>query len=330
MSLHSPARHLTGILPPLVTPLSGPDQLDVAGLERLIEHVLAGGVQGLFILGTTGEGPALSYRLRRELIERTLRQVDERVPVLVGITDTATKEMTSLAVYAAERGAEALVLAPPYYFPNNQVELLEYFRSAARALPAPVFLYNMPSHTKTQIEMDTVRRAFDEPNIAGIKDSSGNMVYFHQLVALAAQHGGRPAFMGPEELLGESVLFGGSGGVSGGANLFPGLYVALFEAAQGGNLARVRQLHDLVMKISGSLYQVGSYGSGFLKNLKCALALRGLCAGGLADPAQSFAGADVERVRKLLDDIAAEVEQTLDDAPEARVSTIPKFVSTSA
>src|SRR5512136_2166219 len=81
-----------GIIPPLVTPLRERDTLDAAGLERLIEHVLSGGVHGLFILGTTGEGPSLSYRLRREVISRTCRQVANRVPVLVGITDTAFVE----------------------------------------------------------------------------------------------------------------------------------------------------------------------------------------------------------------------------------------------
>jgi dihydrodipicolinate synthase/N-acetylneuraminate lyase len=330
MPLNSPPRRWTGIFPPLVTPLSGPDDLDVPGLERLIEHVLEGGVHGLFILGTTGEGPSLSYRLRRELIERTLRQVGERVPVLVGITDTAAREMVSLGTFAAERGAEALVLAPPCYFPNSQPELLEYIRRAARILPAPVFLYNMPTHTKTHLEIETVRRAFDEPNIAGIKDSSGNMVYFHHLIALAAQHGSRPVLMGPEELLGDAILFGGSGGVSGGANLFPRLYVSIFEAARDGRLARVRELHDLVLKISGSLYQVGSYGSGFLKGLKCALSLRGICSGGMADPFQGFAGVEVERVRDLLDPLAGEVARLLDESRGAATSRPAEFVSTIA
>ena len=87
---------LTGIVPPLVTPLRGRDELDLPGLERLLEHVLAGGVHGLFILGTTGEGPSLSYRLRRELIERVCRQVKRRAPVLVGITDTAFVESLNL------------------------------------------------------------------------------------------------------------------------------------------------------------------------------------------------------------------------------------------
>src|SRR2546426_12586467 len=111
---------LTGIIPPLVTPLLARDELDVAGLVRLIEHVLAGGVSGLFILGTTGEGPSLSYRLRRELIECVCRQVKQRVPVLVGITDTAFVESVNVARASAEAGADAVVVAPPYYLPEAQ------------------------------------------------------------------------------------------------------------------------------------------------------------------------------------------------------------------
>ena len=83
---------LRGIIPPMITPLRDRDVLDRAGLERLIEHILAGGVHGLFVLGTTGEGPSLSYRLRQEVIEETCEQVNGRVPVLVGITDSSFTE----------------------------------------------------------------------------------------------------------------------------------------------------------------------------------------------------------------------------------------------
>src|SRR5690349_10624231 len=107
----------TGIIPPLVTPLLDRDTLDVGGLERLIERTLGGGVTGLFLLGTTGEGASLSYRLRRELIERASRQVKGRVPILVNITDTAFIESVNLARHAAVCGAAALVIAPPYYLP---------------------------------------------------------------------------------------------------------------------------------------------------------------------------------------------------------------------
>src|SRR6185312_5242098 len=111
---------LTGIIPPMITPLRGRDDLDVAGLERLIEHILAGGVSGLFILGTTVEGPGLSYRLRSELIQRTCKQVHQRVPILVGITDTSFVESVNVARSAGEFGADALVVAPPYYLPEAQ------------------------------------------------------------------------------------------------------------------------------------------------------------------------------------------------------------------
>src|SRR5438067_11401603 len=111
---------LQGIIPPLITPLKGWDELDLAGLERLVEHVIAGGVQGVFILGTTGEGPGLSYRLRRELIERVCRQARERVPILVGITDTSYVEALGLACHAAYCGAQAVVASAPYYMPPGQ------------------------------------------------------------------------------------------------------------------------------------------------------------------------------------------------------------------
>src|SRR3954454_12977845 len=108
-SLRSP---LAGIIPPLITPLRDRDELDHAGLERLVEHVLAGGVHGLFLLGTTGEAPGLSHRLRCELVERTCAQVADRVPLLVGVTDTSFVESVEMAEHAADAGASAAVLAP--------------------------------------------------------------------------------------------------------------------------------------------------------------------------------------------------------------------------
>ena len=114
---NSSAVPLSGIVPPLVTPLLASDRLDIAGLERLVEHVIAGGVQGLFILGTTGEGPSLSQALRRELITRVTTLAAGRLPVLVGISDAAVADSVALAAHAAEQGAAAVVAAPPFYFP---------------------------------------------------------------------------------------------------------------------------------------------------------------------------------------------------------------------
>ena len=296
-------RPLRGIIPPLVTPLLDRDTLDVAGLERLIEHILAGGVHGLFVLGTTGEAPSLSYRLRYELIERVCGQVKGRVPVLVGITDTSFVESLSIACKAQEAGAQAVVLAPPYYFPAGQVELLEYLEHITPELPLPVFLYNMPSYTKLVFEPDTVRAAADFPGIVGIKDSSGNMIYFRRLQSLLKD---RPEFsllIGQEELLAEAVLLGGHGSVCGGANLVPELYVELYNAACLKDMPKVESLHKKVMELSNAIYNVGRYESSFLKGLKCALSCIGICSDFLAEPFHRFRQAEHEVIQRYVKEL---------------------------
>ena len=296
---------IRGIIPPLVTPLLDRDTLDTAGLERLIEYVLAGGVHGLFILGTTGEAPSLSYRLRYDLIDRVCSQVAGRVPVLVGITDTSFVESTNVARKAKDAGAQAAVLAPPYYFPAGQMELLEYLKHLTTELPLPVFLYNMPSHTKLVFEPETIRTAADFPGVVGIKDSSGNMMYFRRLqTLLLGEHPSFSVLIGPEELLSEAILLGGHGGVTGGANLLPRLYVELYEAACLKDLSRAEELHAKVMEISTTIYNVGLYQSSFLKGLKCALSCVGICSDFMAEPFHRFRQAEhevIERYVKELD-----------------------------
>ena len=289
-----------GIFPPLVTPLTGRDTLDVAGLERLIEHVIAGGVSGVFILGTTGEGPSLSYRLRRELIERTCALVRHRVRVLVGISDTAFVESVNVARWAAESGADAVVLAPPFYLPEGQPELQEYLDGIVPELPLPLFLYNMPALTKVQYEFETLRRALDNPRIIGLKDSSGNMAYFRHALDLLKSRPDWSLLIGPEDLLAEAVLAGGQGGVNGGANLFPRLFVELFAAAKRGDTARVAELQQQVLQV-GQLYRIGQHASAVIKGLKCALALSGICEDGMAEPFHRFREPERMKVQQLLE-----------------------------
>jgi len=284
----------------MVTPLLDRDTLDVTGLERLVEHLLAGGVAGLFILGTTGEAPSLSYRLRRELIERTTKLVKGRVPVLVGITDTAFVESLALAKFSADCGTQAVVASAPFYFAAGQPELSEYIEHLVAELPLPLFLYNMPALTKVSFELDTVRRALDLERIIGIKDSSGDMIYFHRLLELSKQRPDWSVFMGPEELTPEAVLLGGHGGVNGGANLHPRLYVELYQAAAAQDLARVRKLHAEVMTLAGSIYTVGKHRSALIKGLKCALSLMGICHDALAEPFRSFREPERERIRERM------------------------------
>jgi len=287
----------------MITPLLDRDTLDVAGLERLIEHILDGGVHGLFILGTTGEAPGLSYRLRYELIDRVCKQVSGRVPVLVGITDTCFTESINTANKAGEAGAQAVVLAPPYYFPSGQAELLEYLEHLTPELLLPLFLYNMPSLTKAVFEPQTVRAAADISGIVGLKDSSGNMVYFHKLQSLLKDHPDFALLIGREELLAEAILLGGHGGVCGGANFTPKLYVDLYNAACSRDLPTIESLHEKVMQISSAIYSVGRYESSYLKGLKCALSCMNICSDFLAEPFHRFRSMERDMIRRHLEEL---------------------------
>ena len=298
---------LTGIVPPMITPLRDRDTLDRAGLERLIEHILAGGVSGLFILGTTGEGPSLSYRLRRELVQQVCAQVRQRVPVLVGITDTAFVESVGVARAAADAGADAVVLAPPYYLPEAQPELQEYLDHLLPELPLPLFIYNMPTLTKVHFELDTVKRAMDEPRIIGLKDSSGDMNYFKQAAELIRQRPDWTLLIGPEEKLFDSLQLGGFGGVSGGANLFPKLYVGVVEAFRAGNLERARQLQQQIQRVSDSFYRIGKYSSSIIKGIKCVSNCQEICDDFMAEPFHRFRAGERDLVRVRLAEIEREI-----------------------
>lgn len=293
---------IEGIVPPLVTPLIDRDTLDVDGLERLLEHVIAGGVHGVFALGTTGEAPSLSYRLRRETIERVCSQVAGRVPVLVGITDTSFVESVRLAQYAAEQGAVAVVLATPYYFPAGQTELERYIRELAKELPLPLVLYNMPSLTKVWFEVETLRHLSDVERIVGIKDSSGDLDYFERLCTLSEQRADWFYMMGPEHLLREAIELGGHGGVHGGANIYPQIFTAHYDALIAGDAAQAQQYGDVIGELQ-AIYEIGKYASRFIKATKCALSLREICDDALAEPFDRFQAPERRRVATVLQQV---------------------------
>jgi dihydrodipicolinate synthase/N-acetylneuraminate lyase len=293
-------KNLKGIVPPIITPLTDIDTLDIAGLEKLVEHILAGGVSGLFVLGTTGEFSSLSYRLRNELVERVCKQVNGRIPVLVGVTDTSIIESENLAKKAADFGASALVAAPPYYYATGQPELIEYFDNLANRMPLPLYLYNMPMHTKVMIEPKTVLKISENPKVIGLKDSSANMAYFRLLQYTMKNDPEFQLFVGPEEMMADAVVLGANGGVNGGANMFPKLYVDLYKAAVAHDFDQIRLLQDKVLEISTAIYTVGKFGSSYLKGLKCALSVMDLCNDYMADPFNHFRKEEREKIELAL------------------------------
>lgn len=298
---------LCGIIPPLVTPLKDNETLDIESLERLIEHLIAGGVHGLFILGTTGEEQSLSYRVRKQMIEETCRINQGRLPVLACITDTSIIESINLANIAANCGASGVVSAPPYYFATGQPELAQFYEELVPQLPLPVFLYNMPSHVKVSFAPSTIHRIAQNQQVVGFKDSSANAVYFQSVMHTMKDRPDFAMLVGPEEITGECVLLGGHGGINGGANMFPELYVGMYNAAKAGNLPEVLRLQQYIMQISSSIYTVGQHGSSYLKGLKCALSILGVINDDfVASPFYKFHAPEREKIRQALDRLPIE------------------------
>jgi 4-hydroxy-tetrahydrodipicolinate synthase len=292
---------LRGIIPPMVTPLSGTDALDERGVENLVEHLIAGGVTGIFILGTTGEAQHLSLKIKEELIRKTAACIRRRVPLLVGVTDTSLYESLKVARIAAESDATAIVAAPPYFFALGQPELVEYYEALANQSPLPLYLYNMPSHTKTMIELDTVKTLAQHQNIVGLKDSSANGVYFCKLLNLFR---GRPDFglyVGPEEMMASMVVMGAHGGVSGGANLYPEIFVKLYQAAAEKDIDRMCELQNRMIAVSRELYGIGRFGSSYIKGIKTALSIKGICSDELAQPFSRFQKPEREKVEMAIE-----------------------------
>ena len=298
---------LSGIIPPLVTPLKDNDTLDIESLERLIEHLIQGGVSGLFILGTTGEEQSLSYRIRQQMIKETCRINRNRLPVLACITDTSIVESVQLANYAADCGASGVVSAPPYYFATGQPELAEFYEELVPQLPLPIFLYNMPSHVKVNFDPQTIHRIAQNPKVIGFKDSSANAVYFQSVMYTMKDRPDFAMLVGPEEMTGQCVLMGGHGGINGRANLFPELYVSMYQAAKAGNIPEVQRLQQFIMQISSTIYKVGQHGSSYLKGLKCALSLVGVINDDfVASPFNKFHAPEREKIKQALEQLPIE------------------------
>jgi 4-hydroxy-tetrahydrodipicolinate synthase len=292
---------LTGLIPPMVTPLDAKRRLDKKGTKNMVNHLLKGGVDGIFLLGTTGEGPHLSYAIREELVKTVCGLVKGRVPVLVGITETDMDDAVAFAARCKAYGASAVVAAPPYYFKLTQAECVAWFTEMADRLPLPLVIYDMPAHTDTVIEPATIAKLAAHLNIIAMKDSSSVIALFNKFrVALEPFAEKFSLFMGPDEALGEAVSMGADGGVCTGANLWPAQFKAMYLAAKAGDIENVRQLQRFTTMSSYLLYGLGQGQIGFLKGVKCALAEMGLIQNVLASPFSPFTGRERAKVKAAL------------------------------
>jgi 4-hydroxy-tetrahydrodipicolinate synthase len=293
---------LKGIIPPMITPLKSNDELDSAGVERLIEHIMEGGVHGLFLLGTNGEGPSLSYRLKKEFVKLSCEIVKGRIPVLVGITDSSFSGAMDMAEYSKSVGADSVVVAPPFYFPANEAEMINYVEKLAAATPLPFVLYNMPMHTKINLTIPTILRA-RELGCIGVKDSSGDMANLYMLIDAFKEYPEFAVFAGTELYLPDAVMGGAHGAVAGGANVFPKLFVELYHASLVHDHEKITSLRNQIIWLCNTLYVVSPSAARITISFKTALSIMGICSDEMALPLRKLEGADREKIAAYLQEM---------------------------
>lgn len=278
------SRKIQGIIVPLITPLATPERIDRAGTARMVRRVIDGGVDGVFLLGSTGEGPALSLRARCELLETAVEAAAGEVPLLAGISGASGIEAIEAGKFAARSGISAVVAAPPCYLPASEQELIAYYERLAGEIGLPLFLYNMPALTNVKVTPELAAKLAVRENIVGYKDSSGDLDAFRRAVELL---GGRPDFsllIGPEELTLPALRMGGDGGVNGGANLRPELFAALFRSVRENDAGgRIDALQREIVEL-GRLYRTAPGAPGVIRGLKYELARLGVIENVLAFP----------------------------------------------
>lgn len=260
---------LRGITCPIVTPFDAESlSVDEVALESLLDHLLAGGIDGLFPCGTTGEFASLSPEERLRVTELTVEHADGEVPVVAGAAATSVAETQSAIEDAARVGADAAVVVPPYFHAaNDPVGNERFFEAIADASPLPLLLYNIPVCTGNEIAPETLAAVAEHERIVGLKDSSGDLEYF--LAAMDRTPADFLLLQGYDSLLVPALRMGADGGVNALSNVFPARYGTLLEHA---TVERGRKLQSEV--VTPLFEACGEFG--FAPATKTALAHRGV------------------------------------------------------
>ena len=298
---------LTGVVPPLLTPLTAEGEVDVPSLERLIGRLLDGGVDALFALGSSGEVAFWDDARRETILEAVTGAVAGQVPVIAGVIDMQTDRVIQ-HVRAAERfDLAGYVVTAPFYAITGSEEIDAHFRAVAAATERPLWAYDIPVCVHTKLSPAQLLRLGQEGVITGVKDSSGDDVSFRRL-ASANRAAGSPLTLltGHEVVVDGAYLAGADGSVPGLGNVDPAGYVRMHRAAQAGDWEQVRAEQDRLAALFEIVFQptdkVGpAAGVGAFKT-----ALRELgvfSTNSMAVPMSPIEGAAVDRIRGILADV---------------------------
>jgi len=241
-----------GSLVAIVTPMSDDGALDLDALRRLIDWHIAEGTDGICIVGTTGESPTVSFDEHCLLIRTTVEQVAGRVPVIAGTGANSTAEAVELTECAKAAGAQAGLSVVPYYNRPTQEGIYQHYKKIAESVDLPLILYNVPGRTVADMSNDTTLRLADVPGIVGIKDATGSMERAADLLRRAPKN--FSLYTGDDASAMPFLLLGGHGVISVTANVAPKLMHDMCVAAFEGNLARARELNNVLLPLHSKLF----------------------------------------------------------------------------
>ena len=225
-----------GIIPPVATPMKDNEDLDLPRLRWFLDYLLGHKVHGIFVLGTNSEFYALDEREKQEVIATAVAHVNRRVPVFAGTGAETTREAVRLTQMAEREGADGVSVITPYFVSPSQQEIYDHYRRIAEHTALPVVLYNNPGTCGgVKIDVDTVARLAEIPNILGIKDSSGDLQNTLELIRAVPER--FSVLMGRDTLIFSALLFGARGAVPATGNIAPALLVKIYETFQRGDVA---------------------------------------------------------------------------------------------
>lgn len=228
--------NIRGIIPPVATPMQANEDLDLPRFRWFLDHLIAEGVHGVFVLGTNSEFYALDEREKQELVATAVAHVRKRVPVYAGTGAETTREVVRLTKMAEREGADGVSVITPYFIQPSQQEICDHYRRVAESTSLPVILYNNPATCGgLKIDIDTVARLAQVPNILGIKDSSGDLQNTIEYLRVVPDR--FAVLQGRDTLIFPSLIFGARGAIPASGNIAPRLCVEIYEAFQRGDQA---------------------------------------------------------------------------------------------
>ena len=282
----------SGAMTALVTPFRD-DRVDLPALAALVEAQIAGGINALVPCGSTGESATLTHEEHLVVVREVVRVARKRVPVIAGTGSNSTAEAIRLTRGAEEAGADGALLISPYYNKPTQDGIYRHYAAVAEASGLPLILYNIPGRTSSNMTPETIARLARLPNVAGVKEASGNLAQVQQIIDESGPD--FAVYSGDDILTLPIMAAGGRGVISVGANLVPRTFVDLTDALLAGDLERARMHnHQLIPLMLALTLEVNPI------PVKTALAMMGQCTGELRLPLTPMGAATRVRLGDVL------------------------------